>query len=128
MISKGSQASFLSFPRNEMALANESVQLQCSTGSEKPLRWYVTYSGTTETKTLFGRGNLSSAGESKYRIDTSARYNLIIDSVDLSHAGTYICAEEPFGLEVEAKLAVIGKIKSFYFSHQHFNSGNRISL
>ena len=95
-----------------MALANERVELRCSADSGKSLQWSVRYALTTEVIGLFIQGNFTDDGKSKYRIDTRIRgqCNLIIDSVDLSYAGKYMCTEEPFGPEVEAQLAVIGKI------------------
>ena len=113
----GSEAEFLAFPRNLIALENESVEFQCSTDSVKSLRWYVTYAGSKESIAIIARGNSSSAsaGAVKYRIDTSIRgqSNLIMEAVNMSYAGKYTCSEGFTGPEVEAELAVIGKIMSF---------------
>src|SRR6218665_1346911 len=101
LISKGYEAAILTFPRNTMSLSNTSVELPCSTNSNKSLQWYFTQSGTTASIPLYTRGNLTSAGESRYIIDASIQghSNLIIGSVDFSHAGRYKCSEGSFGAE-----------------------------
>lgn len=116
MISKGCEAEIITFPRNMMALTNTSVQFPCSRDSNKYLQWSVTYSGSTTSLSLYTRGNLTAAGESRYIIDASiqGQCNLIIGSVDFSHAGRYKCSEGSFGAEVEADIAVIGKIVTIF--------------
>ena len=118
LVPLGSEVSFISHPRNELALANERVEFRCSSDPRKTLKWTVTYARTTELIELFADGNFTASAISKFGIDTRipGQCNLIIDSVDLSYAGKYKCIEEPFGPEVEAELAVIGEITSFHFS------------
>lgn len=130
VIYKGSEAEFLSFPRNQIALENESVEFQCSTDSvNKSLRWYVIYAVSKETIAIIARGNSSSAsvGKLKYSIDSTIRgqCNLIIEAVNMSYTGKYMCSEGFAGPEAEAELAVVGKIVSFYILYQYIVTGTK---
>lgn len=99
-------------------MKNESVEFQCSTDSvTKSLRWHVIYAGSKESFAIIARRNSSSAsaGELRYSIDTSGRgqCTLTMKAVTMSYAGKYMCSEGFAGPEVEAELAVVGKIVSF---------------
>lgn len=111
-ILEGSAAAFLKVPENKMSLLNRKTELQCSTNSIMPLIWSFISSGSPLFYTiLFIHGNLTTSGAAKYKIERSVRgeYNLVMESVDLSYAGRYICTDGSFAPEVEAELAVIGK-------------------
>ena len=91
-----------------MVFLNNKAVLQCSTNSVMPISWFFGPTDTFEKTAVFLHGDLTTT---KYKIDRRipGQYNLVIESVDLSHAGTYQCSEGSYGPKVEAKLAVIGK-------------------
>ena len=108
VILEGTAAEFMTVPENEIVFLNSTAVLQCSTNSTKPISWFFESAKSFGTNAVVLLGNLTTA---KYKLDRSipGQYNLIIESADLSYAGTYKCSEGSFGPKVEAKLVVIGK-------------------
>lgn len=111
-ILEGSAAAFLTVPENKMTLLNSKTELQCSTKSVLPLIWSFISAGSPLFYTiLYIHGNLTTSGAAKYKVDRNIRgqYNLVMESVDISYAGRYICTDGSYAPEVEAELAIIGK-------------------
>src|SRR6218665_2720340 len=93
---KGTTAAFITVPENEIVFLNSKAVLQCSTNSTKPISWFFESAMSFGTIAVVLLGNLT---RSKYNLDRSipGQYNLVIESADLSHAGTYKCSEGSFG-------------------------------
>src|SRR6218665_1921352 len=98
-------------PKNTVALLGKKVVIECTTNLSTPVRWKV------NSEIIYYNEVITESLRSKFRIETSSdgtyMYNLIIDEVDLSHAGTYICLPTVYPGEREegfsAQLTVLGK-------------------
>lgn len=79
-----------------------------------PINWEFAPAGSNNFSYIYTSERMTQRLSSRYKIDTdgSTRWDIVIDSVDLSHAGTYRC--EPITKEVlnapsfSAQLIVLG--------------------
>ena len=96
-------------PKNTVALLGKTVILECTTNLSTPVRWKV------NSDIIYYNEVITESLRSRFRIENSSygTHNLVIDKVDLSHAGTYICLPTVYPGEREegfsAQLTVLGK-------------------
>lgn len=96
----------------------DRVQMECSSNSSMPpVDWEFALAGSSDFSYIYAVGRITESQFSKLKIDTDnkTRYDIIIDSVDFSQAGTYRCT--PITEKVinassyMAQLIVLGEIK-----------------
>ena len=80
-------------PKSSVVMIGSRMELNCSVNENDSRAWtYTSWNSSTERSIYLGE-NIVASMRSRYRIDktTSGKHNLIIDSVDLTHAGRYRC-------------------------------------
>src|SRR6218665_72977 len=80
--------------RSSVVLIGEGVELKCSVTGNDVATWkYTAWNSSTETNIYLGKDDIVTSMRSRYKIDKniSGQYNLIIEPVDLVHAGRYQC-------------------------------------
>ena len=80
-------------PRTSVVVNGTRVELNCCINENDSATWtYISWNASTETSIYLGKDIVASM-RSRYKIDKSisGQHNLIIDSVDLAHAGRYRC-------------------------------------
>src|SRR6218665_848797 len=109
-------SSQLTKPINTISFVGDTVKMECSNNSSMaPIDWEFTLAGFNNESFIYSAGRITEKLSSRYWIETDSksRYDIVIDSVDLSHAGTYRCM--PNTKEVintssyTAQLIVLGK-------------------
>ena len=97
-----------------VVLIRERVSMNCSVNRSDEATWtYTAWNTSTETNIYSGRDIVASM-RSRYKIDRriSGEHNLIIESVDLFHAGRYKCtAIMERQLKMDVLVAVLGNYK-----------------
>lgn len=81
-------------PMNTVSVEGETVKMESSrNSSELPINWEFASAGSSQFLTIYTSARITVNLSSRYKIytDNRTRYDIVIDSVDLSHAGTYIC-------------------------------------
>lgn len=127
----------LTVPKNAVAKLGDRVEFECSTsetiGEGGSLDWTF-FSATSKNKSIITEtGIITQTCHSKYAVENSiqGRYNLIMNSVDLSFGGMYTCTWSGTAEETpssSAELIVIGIVLFFHlfllltmqFVHQIF--------
>src|SRR6218665_2863182 len=104
----------LSMPMNAVSVVGNRVKLECSTQPHVlyPVDWEFAPAGSNRFSYIYASRRLTASLSSRYKIDTDGktRYDVVIDSVDLSHAGTYRCMPLSDELKnVSAQLTVLGE-------------------
>lgn len=100
-------------PNNTLALLHSKATLKCSTNLTPPIDWYF-YPSTApnERHPIYLNEALTLTVEHKYKVNVpiSGTYELIIESVDWSYVGIYLCYDEAgIGVNASATLTVLGK-------------------
>lgn len=104
-------------PVNTVSLEGNRVKIECSRNSSNlPVDWEFSSSGNSAFSDIYTVGQLTENLSSRYKvdIDNKTRYDIVIDSVDMSDAGTYRCtiftndATNP--PSYSAQLIVLGKV------------------
>lgn len=104
-------------PMNTVSFVGDRVKMECSSSSStSPVDWEFALARSSDFSLICSFGRITESLSSRYKIDTEnrTRYNIIVDSVDLSHAGTYRCTPitEEFNVPSDsAQLIVLGEIK-----------------
>jgi len=78
---------------SSVVIIGERVELKCIVTEDDSTSWkYTSWNSSTEANIYLGRDIFTSM-RSRYKIDKriSGQHNLIIDPVDLAHAGRYQC-------------------------------------
>jgi|SRR6218665_2062544 len=106
-------------PKNTIAKLGDRVELECGTDASIPVSWHFSLAGSQNSMFIYYSGVITFNISDKYVIDNieTGRYNLIMNSVDLSMGGTYTCSDAPrsqgsqqsTGLPGTAELIVIGR-------------------
>jgi len=110
------RSQLLSSPFNTIAKIGQRVELECSTSALLPLRWDFAEVNSTRFEAVYRLETITRKCSSRYKVNTTTkgRFALVIDSVDIAHAGTYRCQNEPNYDSLErnasAQLAVIGSL------------------
>ena len=106
----------LTKPINTVSFAGSKVKMECSNNSSMvPIDWEFGFAGFNNFSYIYFAGLITEKLISRYRIETDSksRYDMVIDSVDLSHAGTYRCTpnteEVIYTSSYSAELIVIGE-------------------
>ena len=106
--------SSLMAPGISIVALGAGIKLNCSISENYSALWtYTSWIKSKETNLYLGTDILASM-RSRYRIDKtiSEQHNLIIDSVDLAHAGRYTCySVMQYSLINDIQLIVLGKRK-----------------
>src|SRR6218665_1516249 len=96
-----------------VVLIRERVSMNCTVNRSDVAMWtYTAWNTSTKTNIYSGRDIVTSM-RSRYMIDRriSGEHNLIIESVDLFHAGRYKCtAIMEVQLKMDVLLAVLGTV------------------
>src|SRR6218665_1200904 len=102
-------------PMTAMSMVGGSVRMACSRDqSHLPVDWEFAPADTNNTSFIYTNRHIAENFTSKYKIDTDnvTRYDIVIDSADSSHAGTYICTPVTEGgadaPSASAQLIVLG--------------------
>lgn len=105
-------------PKNTIAKLGARVELVCQTDAPIPVRWNFSPAGSQNRTVIYLSGVITHSLKNKYAIDNdrTGRYNLIMNSVDLSFGGSYTCSDAPSSQSRQrstrssgsAKLMVIG--------------------
>ena len=112
----------LSSPMNTIAKIGQRVELNCSTNATLPLTWDFADVNSTRFEHTYRNEIVESKFSSRYDVynissSVERHWVLVINSVDIYHAGTYKCgnAYEPKVIQMNAtaQLAVIGKTLKF---------------
>ena len=84
-------------PKNTVAKLGDGVELECITNAIIPVRWEFSISGSQNKTFIYHSGVITHRLRDKYVMDNSrtGRYNLVMNSVDLSLGGTYTCSDTP---------------------------------
>src|SRR6218665_102933 len=84
-------------PRNTVVKLGDSVELECITNAKIPVRWDFAFGGSQNKTLIYLSGVVTHSLKNKYAIDNreTGRYNLIMNSTDLSFDGTYMCSDAP---------------------------------
>ena len=105
---------------NTIAFVGRRVAFECSTNVTLPLRWDFAEVNSTGFKNIYRLGKIINNFSSRYKvvnITIEGRWTLVIDSVDMDHAGTYRCQNTPTynpqDRNVSAQLFVISKPLQF---------------
>src|SRR6218665_220411 len=100
---------------NTIAFVGRRVEFECSTNVTLPLRWDFAEVNSTRFEPVYYLEKILSNFSSRYKVNTTikGRFALVIDSVDMDHAGTYRCQNtQTYNSQdrnVSAQLVVIGK-------------------
>lgn len=108
----------LTVPRNLVALTGEKVELKCSVEENPSVVWgFTSYNTSKDADISFGE-NISLPLKSRYKIEKRVRgqHNIVIDSVDLDHAGKYRCLTIATGIKVVAYLTVLGRYLKYTYT------------
>lgn len=104
-------------PKNTVSIVGTKAKMECRRNtSVLPINWEFASTGSNNFSYIYASRRLTESLSSRYNIDTDGktRYDVVMDSVDLFHAGTYRC--EPITKEVinassdSAQLVVIGRL------------------
>ena len=112
-------SAFVSRPMNTVSTAKSRVKMECSRNPHVyPVDWEFAPVGSTDFLYINAGRRITERQSSRYMIDTDniSRYDIVIDSVDLSHAGTYRCTpltEKP--IRALAELIVLGEATTYCF-------------
>src|SRR6218665_648429 len=110
------RSQLLSSPMNTIAKIGQRVELECSTNAILPLIWNFAKVNSTRFETVYHLEAIISNFSSRYKVNTTkgGRVALVIDSVDMDHAGTYRCKNTPTynpqDRNVSAQLVIIGTL------------------
>src|SRR6218665_3562834 len=116
------RSQLLSSPMNTIAKIGQSVELECTTNATLPLNWDFAEVNSTRFEHIYRNEVFESNFSSRYymyNISSSVKRHwvLVINSVDIYHAGTYKCGNvyEPKFIQMNAtaQLAVMGKTFKF---------------
>lgn len=105
-------------PKNTVSLKGRRVGFECrrenSSDPQYPIDWIFTTYGATAKKQFYFDGKFHFNSSALYRVLTNetGQYDLIIDSVDFSYAGTYGCSprapdNKPTAQSYSAELVVL---------------------
>ena len=109
-------------PVNTVSLERSRAKMECSRNpSNLPIDWQFSSAENSIFSDIYTVGQITETLASMYKVDTDnkTRYAIVIDSVDMSHAGTYKCtiltddAKDP--PSYSAQLIVLGKMIKFKF-------------
>src|SRR6218665_2394602 len=91
------RSELLSFPINTIAKVGERVEFECSTNVTTPLRWDFAEVNSTKFEYIYLNEEISNNFSSRYKVETptNGTWTLVINSTDMSHAGTYRCSTIP---------------------------------
>jgi len=113
-------SAFISKPMNTVSVVGNKTKIECSRNPHPshPVNWVFSPAGSKDFSRIYIGKRITESLSSMYKIDTDnrTRYDIVIDSVDMSHAGTYRCtpiAEEQ--LRASAELIVIGEKITYCF-------------
>jgi len=102
-------------PMTAVSMLGGMVRMGCSRDqSNLPVDWEFAPADTNDTSFIYTNRHIAENFTSKYNIDTDnvTRYDIVIDSADSSHAGTYICTPVTEGgagpSSASAQLIVLG--------------------
>src|SRR6218665_1215611 len=109
------RSQLLSSPMNTIAKIGQRVELECSTNATVPLEWYFAEVNSTRFEDVYRNEVIERKFSSRYYNVSSSvngRFALVIGSVDMYHAGTYICQNtynpQSIQMNATAQLVVIG--------------------
>lgn len=109
-------SAILSQPMNTVAVAKSRVKLGCRRHPHVfPVDWEFAPASSNDFSYIYTSQLITERLSSRYKIDTDnrSRYDVVIESVDVFHAGTYRCTpitEEVVSLSsYSAELAVLGE-------------------
>lgn len=111
----------LTKPINTVSYVGKMVKMECiRSPSELPIDWGYASISSNDFSLIYTVGQITEGVSSRYKIDSNdkKRYDIVIDSVDFFHAGTYRCrpvTEEFNGIWNSARLIVLGE--RLYFSN-----------
>ena len=114
----------VSKPMTAVSMMGGSVRMGCSRDlSSDAVDWEFAPADTNETSFVYTSRQIPANLTSRYRIDTDnqSRYDLVMDSVDYSHAGTYICTPVNQGAYPQsgsAQLMVLGIFFKMYSNNE----------
>ena len=114
-----------------MVTVGDQAIIGCSTSLDLPVNWDFIPSGSDQIQHLYYAGYISNSYASRISVsvDGNGSYDVIIHSIRLADAGSYICIEYAgSGSEKERyEIVVVGKM-AFLFSSSyiinHINSRN----
>src|SRR6218665_984972 len=112
-------ASSSTVPRSLVALTGAGAELKCSADENQSVIWgFTSYNTSRDTDLYFG-DNISLPFISRYKIEKKIRgqHNLVIDSVDLDHAGKYQCVTIATGSKTFAHLNVLGMYLRYLYNY-----------
>lgn len=103
---------FLTKPTNTVSFVGERVRIECSSNpSDLLVDWEFARAGSNSFSYIYTGERITESLTSRYKMDTDGktRYDIVIDSVDLSHAGRYRCTPVTGQLlSATASLTVLG--------------------
>lgn len=103
-------SSLITVPKNTVTKLGDRVELECSTNAQSPVRWEFSIADSHNKSIVYHSGIITHSLQDKYTIDNNrkGRYNLIVNSVDLSFGGTYTCIDAEDLSSRSAELIAIG--------------------
>jgi len=102
-------STILTKPINTVSVVGNKTKMKCSRNLlHLPVEWEFAPVRPNSFSYIYTRERITGNMSSRYKIDTDneARYDIVIDSVDLSHAGTYRCTVG--SSSASAQLIVLG--------------------
>lgn len=93
---------------NLVAVIGDGIELKCNADWNQYVIWGFTSYNTSKDEEIYFGDNISSLFKSRYK-SIIGQHNLIIDSVDLDHAGIYQCVTIPTDNITVSHLAVLGR-------------------
>jgi len=111
----GAQKSQLNGPQNTLSVVGSNVTLKCSSPSRncRDTEWHK-YGGNPST-VFIDSGNISTAYRDRYSVDNSSGCDLVINNVQMTDAGRFICRTYVSSNTVDVTAYLIIMSKLFIF-------------